>query len=111
MDNPAPVFNSPPFRLLPDSAGPRWYANVDNRLEISTDHGSYHVAVAVPAELFTLMLQVFKIAPEQDVSLAIDQEGERYIFSLMFAGEELRDLWSYSRGSLPAWILSEEYRL
>lgn len=109
------TFPRPQFALLPDSKGPRWYANVDNQMEVCAGGETFHVAVAVPTGLFTFFKDVLQLPPEVDVSLALDEEGDdehrRYVFSLFYGDNELRDLWSYSRGSLPAWILSEKYRL
>lgn len=92
------------------------YANVDNRLEVVLDEGetSFLVPLAVPTGLFTLMRDVMKIPIGETVKLSIDElrEGDEksYVFSLM-CGDSLYDLWQYSRGSLPSWILQKEYRL
>lgn len=110
------MFPRPEFNLLPDLNGPRMYANVDNRLEVALDNGetTYIVPLAVPTGLFTLMRGVMKIPIGETVRLSIDElaEGEdvSYVFSLM-CGDSLYDLWRYSRGSVPQWILGKEYRL
>lgn len=108
------TFDKPQFALLPDSQGARYYANVDNRMEILAGNANYYVAVAVPTGLFTLMKDVFKIPQSAGtVKLSIDQVQERYVFSLFYEGyaDMLVDLWDYSRLSLPAWILDRGYRL
>ena len=93
------------------------YANVDNKLELATSSGISHVAVAVPTGLFTLMKDVFRVPVDVTVNLAIDEivdeRGDRdstFVFSIIW-GNEIRDLWAYSRGSLPAWLTAREYRL
>lgn len=105
----ATVFDKPQAVLLPDPFGPRFYANIDNRLDVAVGRG-HVVAVAVPTELFTFLKEVAKVSPEVIVNLGLDRQGDRYVFS-MLAGDSLFDLWSYSRKSLPAWILSRTHAL
>lgn len=107
---PATIYDQPLAGLLPDPEGPRFYGNVDNRLEVNLGHAQHHVAVAVPTELFTFMLEVAKVPVETRVSLAIDHVGGYYLFSL-FTGDALYDLWVYTQNSLPPWLLSQTYRL
>lgn len=103
------LFDQPTIKLLPDETGPRFYANVDNRIEVVRGRDTYRVAVAVPTEFFTLMKEVCDITPDEEVTLAIDQDGEHYVFSLL-AGQRLFDLWRYSERSLPVWITDRAYR-
>jgi hypothetical protein len=74
---------------------------VGNIVEVAMDGQSMRfVPIAVPTWLFSFMREVCNIPADMEVSLAIDQVGERYVFSLL-AGDNLYDLWDYSRGSLP----------
>lgn len=111
MPAPPVLFDSP-FPLLPDSAGARFYANVDNRLEVATARDAWTIPVAVPTELFTFMREVAKVPPEETVTLGLDEteDGEHYVFS-MLAGDNLYDLWHWSRRSIPGWLLSRDHRL
>lgn len=112
------MFPRPEFKILPDLNGHRMYANVDNRLEVALDEGNttFGVALAVPTGLFTLMRDVMKVPIGETVKLSIDEVivGEdaqkEYVFSLMW-GDNLYDLWKYSRGSVPSWIFDKEFRL
>jgi hypothetical protein len=104
-----PTFPKPQFKLLPDLQGRRWYANVDNLLEVSNGEAVHYVALAVPTGLFTLMKDVLKVTPEERVSLALDRVEDRWYFSLMRGEEKLYDLWSYADSTLPKWVLAEEY--
>lgn len=107
------TFQSPQWRLLPDPVGVRRYANVDNRMEVKlTSDPAFRVAVAVPTGLFTLMKDVFKVPVGETVTLAIDQDDfkDRYVFSLMYGGDNLYDLWMYTGSTLPQWILNPQYR-
>jgi hypothetical protein len=106
------VFDRPQFGLLPDLAGPRQYGNVDNRMEVHTRAGTWHVALAVPTGLFLLMKGVLSVSVDDAVSLSLDEgDDERYVFSLMVGTERLYDLWSYSTGSVPRWVFNPEYRI
>lgn len=109
MPAPQTVFDSP-FPLQPDERGARFYGNVDNRLEVTDGDRHWHVAVAVPTELFTYMREVMKVPPEETVTLALDRDEDHYVFSAL-AGDTLHDLWSYSRASVPGWLLAPAYRL
>lgn len=107
----SPVFESPQADLLPDSSGDRYYANVSNKMEVVRASGDeYHVAVAVPTVLFTLM-KTLDVPATAEVTLSLD-EDERggWLFS-MFYGETLYDLWRYTRGTVPPWIFNPVYRL
>lgn len=107
----ATVFQTPQFKLMPDRQGPRFYANVNNCMELALSSGMYHVAVEVPTGLFTLMKDVFKVPRDAEVSLSIDEvqaTPTRYVFSITWR-DQIRDLWEYTK--LPAWLCAEEYRL
>ena len=116
LTNVDTTFQTPQFPLLPDPIGPRHYANVDNRLEVSMRDTQYRVALAVPTGLFTLMKDVLGITPDNEVLLAIDQatvrpnEDDRFVFSVM-CGDDLWDLWSYTAAGLPKWLKDPTYRL
>lgn len=116
LTNVDTTFQTPQFPLLPDPIGPRRYANVDNRLEVSTRDAQYLVALAVPTGLFTLMRDVLRIVPDNEVLLAVDQvtvrpdEDDRFVFSLM-SGNDLWDLWSYTAAGLPKWLKDSTYWL
>lgn len=103
------VFDRPQWQLLPDSKGVRMYANLENRLEIALTSSSHTVAVALPTGLFHLMKDVLQIPPEDQVTLYIDQVGEKYVFGLLQGSSTLVDLWTYSEKSMPAWMGKEEY--
>jgi hypothetical protein len=109
MQQPVTVFDKPQAALLPDPIGPRFYANIDNRLDVGVGRG-HVVAVAVPTELFTFLKEVANVPSELPVSLGITKDGDRYVF-FMIAGDSLFDLWSYSRKSLPAWLLDRSYAI
>lgn len=101
------LFETPQATLLPDPTGPRWYANIDNRLEVNAGGKPFHVAVAVPTMLFSLMADTMRVDRDTECTLAIDLVGERYVLSLL-AGDDLFDLWHYSKGSIPLWILDRK---
>lgn len=104
------VFDSPQFKLLPDPLGARKYANVSNLMEVSLEDGSlYHCPTAVPTGLFTLMKDVFKVPPEEQVNLSIDQSGARFVFSMMVEERTLYDLWTYTMTTIPKWILDDAF--
>jgi hypothetical protein len=94
------VFETPQAKLLPDLGGPRRYGNVDNVVDVAVSRYSRQVPIAVPTLLFTFMRDVAGVDPQTDVTLALDQVGERYVFS-MLAGDDLYDLWEYSYAGLP----------
>lgn len=116
-----PVFPTPQFSLLPDFKGVRPYGNVDNRMEVHIGVDLYHVALAVPSGLFTLMKTVFKVPPEETVNLLLMEDTasdavtgdavSTYTFSLMYGEDHVYDLWAYSEGSLPRWLTSPEHRV
>lgn len=109
---PVTLFDSPQWPLLPDPEH-RWYANVDNRLEIAQRSKTKFVTVAIPTGLFTLMKSVCNVSTTESCTLAIDEyvsdsEEPRYLLSMHVTGgveDRLYDLWTYSRGSLPQWML------
>lgn len=111
VEKPRVTFDRPQFNLLPDEKGVRFYANVDNRMEVLARNTNYYVAVAVPTGLFTLMADVFKVPLEEEVRLSMDEVGDRFVFSIFYGSDNLVDLWDYSRKTLPAWILTKQYRL
>lgn len=106
---PSTVFDKPQADLVPDRQGHRWYGNVDNLLQITRGGREHSVYVAVPTMLFPLMKEALRIAPDEAVTLSVDQLGEYYVFSLL-AGDRLFDLWCYSEKGLPPWLLSRDYR-
>lgn len=103
------VFPQPQWKLISDPLGARCYANVDNRLEVATEAGTYHVPIVVPTGLFTLMRDVFKIDPQDTVNLALDEvtdgEDTKYVLSLM-VHDRLYDLWAYSYAGVPKWVFT-----
>lgn len=110
------VFDRPQWNLLPDPIGVRDYANVSNRMEVALCSGTHHVAVAVPTGLFTLMRDVFKVDTGTPVTLSIEEvDGSRgdprFVFSMLAGDDNLYDLWDYSEGSLPRWLLDGSYRV
>lgn len=113
MTRPATVYDTPQYQLLPDAQGARFYANVDNRLEVTMRGKSFMVAVAVPTELFTYMREVARVGPRSSVLLAIDQvgaEGDFFLYSMM-CGDKLHDLWVYTAAGFPAWMRDPAYHL
>lgn len=110
MTRPVALFDSPLAALVPDPQGARMYGNVDNRMDVNLGVRHYLVAVAVPTELFTFMLEVARVPVETRVHIAIDAVDGFFVFSLL-AGDSLYDMWVYSEKSLPAWILNRGYQL
>lgn len=111
-NRPVTLFPSPEWPLLPDPEGPRFYANVDNRLEVIAQDGSTHeVALAVPTAWFTLARDVLNVTREESVSLAIEYHTRWFIFSALTDTNRLFDLWAYTAGNLPSWLSEEPYRL
>lgn len=113
MTRPQTVYDAPQYKFLPDPHGRRFYANVDNRLDVTMGSREYSVAVAVPTELFTYLREVAKVGRRSTVLLAIDQVGEggeHFVYS-MLCGDKLHDLWVYSKASLPQWMLDPKYQL
>lgn len=112
---PATVFDKPQWPLKPDTQGPRMYANVSNRLTITLGKSKgYDVAVQVPTELFTFLLQGHKVAPGSHVQLFMDSDGTWTLFGAEIESEgrmELLDLWAYPGRNIPAWMLAPEFRL
>ncbi len=97
------AFEAPQWAILPDPRGAQRYANVDNLMEMNIGGAVYHLAIAVPSELFTFLREVVRADRYDTVTLAIDKIGERYAFSILVA-DQLFDLWTYSDRSLPAWM-------
>jgi hypothetical protein len=104
------VFDSPQWSLVPDLTGARFYANVDNRLEITNGRTSFHVALAVPTQLFTYMLNI-GVKQEDTVQLALDWIEGYPVFSMVISGENLHDLWVFPRNGEPDWIYDLKYRV
>lgn len=105
-----PMFDQPQARLVPDSAGARFYANVNNALEVAIGNRIHAVPLAVPTELFTLFRGVCRFNKDVEITLALDLIDERFIFSAT-QGATIFDLWTYSELSLPGWIMNPAYRL
>lgn len=113
------VFPVPQFPLKPDEFGVRHYANVCNKMEVVASGGTYHVALAVPTGLFTVMKEVMKIPPGEEVKLLLiedsevdavtDEEKQFYVFSLLYGENGLFDLWQYSPGTVPRWVFDPSY--
>jgi hypothetical protein len=94
------TYDAPQVDLLPD-VGERRYGNVDNLVEVAFHLcDPFFVPIAIPTWLFSFMREVANVPRDAEVSLALDQVGERFVFS-MLAGDQLYDLWDYSYGSLP----------
>lgn len=105
------IFDSPQANLQPDTLGRRLYANVDNAVDCDIGGTPFFVFIAVPTELFTILREVGKLDPNEDVTLALDREDERIIFSAFSeSSETLLDLWYYSDASLPGWIRRREFQ-
>lgn len=113
MKHPTTVFDRPQWNLLPDPAGVRSYANVNNRLEVTRGSAVYAVALAVPTELFTLMREVLHVPIDSAATLSMDLLDGWYVFSLMVTGGEggdhLYDLWAVKQ--LPEWFNDRSYRV
>lgn len=109
---PSTLFVKPEWKLLPDPEGPRLYANVDNRLEvILKNRDAYYVALAIPTAWFTLARDELKIEPGEQVMLSVEFVERWYMFSALTDTNRLFDLWVYTQGALPDWIVEEPYRL
>lgn len=105
MASPQTAFDAPQFPLIPDEA-PRYYANVDNRLQmVFLDGRIFTRPVVVHTSLFTMMRDVFKVPVEDEVTLYVSEvTPERYAFGMMWGEEEFVDLWPYTKGTLPGMI-------
>jgi hypothetical protein len=115
MQYPATVFDKPQWTLLPDPQGARMYGNVSNALEVQLPRRtSFFVHLAVPTELFTFMREIAKVPPQAACSLSIDVNDDGMgLFCLLVehGGDwKLYDLWAWTRGSLPGWIMDREFR-
>lgn len=115
MNYPVTVFDRPQWTLLPDPQGQRKYGNVSNAMEVQLPgRASFRVCVAVPTELFTFMREVADVQPHAECSLAIDvnEEGQGLFCLLVEYGGEgkLYDLWAWTRGAIPGWIMDREFR-
>lgn len=106
MHRPPTTFDTPQMRLVPDARGYRQYANVDNRVQF-LPHGRdvpKLIPTEVPTGLFTLMRDVFKVEPQDDVVMYIHEYAPaQYVFGIQWGDGEydLADLWTYSESSLP----------
>lgn len=108
------IFDNPQATFELDRQGARWYANIDNRLEVSQrERPAFHVPIAVPSVLFTLCLETLKVARDDTVSLSLDEvEPDKFVFSLVYAQDtKIADLWTLSRKALPGFLLNRKYRL
>ena len=101
------TFDSPQFPLLPDAQGARHYANVDNRVDYMLGYPvgqSFPRPVAVPTGLFTLMKQVFKIEPHEQVTMYLHEyQPDRFVFGIDWGDgdHDFADLWTYTWETLP----------
>lgn len=114
MSRPPTLFDSPQFPLVPDAAGRRWYANVDNEIQLQQDlsigddgHWTHNVnggPVAVPTGLFTIMKGVLKIPIDREVKLFLfEYEYQQFVLGLEW-GDPDTDyayLWTYTYAALP----------
>jgi hypothetical protein len=109
-----PTVFDQPLKVLPDNAGPRWYGNVDNRVEVvDARNHKFFVCIEVPTELFSFFREVGKIDSTVDIHLSLDEveiKG-RWLFSAYGGKYDLYDLWSYSPRSLPQFFLDPERRI
>lgn len=108
------IFDTQLAKLDLDIYGARWYANVDNRLEVTQrDRPSFQVPIAVPSVLFTLFAQHLRIARDDKVYLSLDEvDDDKFVFSALYANEtKLADLWPIPRKALPGFVLNPKYRL
>ena len=101
MPRPAVAFDTPRFELLPDPAGIRAYANVDNRVAVTGRGREKRVSVIVPTALFTIMKDVYKIDRGETVDLYITRDGDYYVFGMLWGEESYADLWCYTDTNLP----------
>lgn len=91
------------------------YGNVSNRMEVSRRNRSFHVAVAVPTPLFTLMREVLKVPLDLTASLSLDLSDSFYLLSLSVGRggdiSNLYDLWAYTEKALPSWVENRDYHI
>lgn len=109
---PVTVFDRPQWKLLPDPKGPRVYGNVSNELEIARRGRTHKVALAVPAELFTVMREVLRVDTASSVTLSLDLLDGWFVFSALESGaaeDTLHDLWAIPESSLPGWMLDSAF--
>lgn len=96
------LLDKPLFKLLPD-ASPRQYANVSNLLEVVRGGRVTTAHIQVGASLFHLM-HYLGVPVDAEVSLFLDQEGDRMIFGISVNEDQIHDLWSYSIKLLPPFL-------
>ena len=102
MSRPQTTFDQPQFSLIPDDTE-RQYANVSNRLEfMKRENGPVHYkTVVVPAHLFTIMKDIFKVPRDDDVELYLQRDGEFFVFGMIWGENDAADLWLYTFKELP----------
>lgn len=104
---PNTLFEKPEYELIPDEAGPRFYANVDNRIHRQYGSGAVKERpVVVPTALFTLMRETLKIAPEDEVTLYLVPDEDYYVFGMAWGDNDnnVADLWFYTGKTLPPFL-------
>lgn len=95
-----PRFTRPLFRLQADPLRtPRNCINVSNILEVSRKGRDSEAFVVVPSGLFTVMRQL-RVSPESTVSMYLEDDGPRLLFGIMVDGQEVFDLWHYTRDQI-----------
>lgn len=99
-----PIYPSPLFKLVPMDA-PQMFANVSNSLEITHNGREYQKYVEVGTALFQA-LRVLKVEPESEVTMFLEDDGPRMLFGIVVDGEELHDLWHYTRDRVPQSLLT-----
>lgn len=100
------LFDKPRFALrVADSH--QMYALVDNELEVSYAGQDFSRYVDVPTELFTLM-KFLRVAPDQHVTLFLEEDGPFLLFGMIVSDEVVHDLWHYAVNSVPPAMLSCE---
>lgn len=106
MARPNTTFEKPEFALIPDRRA-RDYANVNNVVARIRANGreTEHPTV-IPTELFTLMLEVFKVDPSERVTLYVVDDGDYAVFGMAWGEDDnnVADLWAYTSGSLPSYL-------
>lgn len=104
MTRPNTTFEQPQWPLRADPQGARFYANVDNRIARRYANGRQkEVPVVVPTAFFTMMREVFKVDPTEEVLLYLVPDEQYYVFGMAW-GEKatnVADLWYYTANGLP----------
>lgn len=104
---PNTTFEKPEWSLLPDEKGARFYANVDNRIVRHYTNGrTKNCPAVIPTALFTLMREVLKIQPEEDVTLYLIPDGAYFVFGMLWGEKDgnVADLWFYTAKTLPHFL-------